>query len=150
MKFGSSDNVPQARDPGGHPGDRPAPLPRPAPAIYNVTLPTSTGAVMHHPVRTLALALAGALLAFNVPVAAQTAAPKHACVKPDDFPGRLASENARRSWTKTMDAYGECIKKYAADQRAIADAALKSGNEAIEEYNAVVAKARSDSEKAAQ
>ena len=31
---------------------------------------------------------------------------KHTCDKPDEFPGKLASDTRRRAWQKTMDDYG--------------------------------------------
>ena len=97
------------------------------------------------------IACAGAAsLALSYPAAAQVAVPKNGCVKPDEFPGRLASENAKKSWTKSLDIYGECIKKFAAEQRQVADAAIKAGNEAVDEYNAIVTKAREAVDKANQ
>jgi hypothetical protein len=72
---------------------------------------------------------------------------KNTCDKPEDYPGKLASDTRRRTWQKSMDDYGNCVKKYAADQRAIVDAAMKAGNEAVEEYNAVVTKAKDAMEK---
>jgi hypothetical protein len=78
---------------------------------------------------------------------APVAISKNTCDKPDEYPGKLASDNRRRAWQKTMDEYGACVKKYAADQRAIVDAAMKAGNEAVEEYNGVVNKAKEAIEK---
>jgi hypothetical protein len=72
---------------------------------------------------------------------------KNTCDKPEEYPGKLASDTRRRAWQKTMDDYGTCVKKYAADQRAIVDAAMKAGNEAVEEYNGVVNKAKEAIEK---
>lgn len=68
--------------------------------------------------------------------------PQNTCVKPDDYPGNLATNRHRKEWQKTMDDYGECVKKYAANQRAIVEAAMKAGNDAVEEYNVVVNKAK--------
>lgn len=72
---------------------------------------------------------------------------KNTCEKPEDYPGKLASDTRRRAWQKSMDDYGACVKKYAADQRTIVDAAMKAGNEAVEEYNGVVTKAKQAMEK---
>lgn len=76
--------------------------------------------------------------------------PKNTCAKPDEFPGRLAStsKTVMDAWNKSMDNYGACIKKFAAEQKAIVDAAMKAGNEAVEEYNATVTKAKESMEKA--
>ena len=92
----------------------------------------------------------GAAVALSVPAAAQPAIAKHACVKPDDYPGRLASDGSRRNWQKSMDTYGDCVKKFTTEQRLLADTAMKSANDAIEEYNAVITKAKEAVEKANQ
>ena len=92
---------------------------------------------------------ASVLLALSAsPALAQgAAASKNTCARPEDYPGRLASDTRRKAWQKSMDEYGNCIKKYAADQRAIADAAVKAGNDAVEEYNAVANRAKEAIEK---
>ncbi|MEO6929122.1 MAG: hypothetical protein ABI190_08150, partial [Casimicrobiaceae bacterium] len=93
----------------------------------------------------LACALA-TLPAFaqNSPSAANT---KNTCDKPDDYPGHLASDQRLRGWQKTMETYGNCVKKYADEQRAIAESATKAGNDAVTEYNALAAKAKEAIEK---
>jgi hypothetical protein len=75
-------------------------------------------------------------------VPALPASAKHSCVKPDDHPGRLASDNQRRAWTRQVNNYLNCLKAYVADQQAAAkpfqDAAkvhIDAANAAIEEYN---------------
>lgn len=73
--------------------------------------------------------------------------PKNTCSKPEEYPGHLASQTRVKAWQKQMDDYGTCIKKYTADQRAIADAAVKAGNDAVEEYNQVANKAKEAIEK---
>jgi hypothetical protein len=95
--------------------------------------------------------LACALLtmpAWGQAASPQVAIPKNTCEKPDDYPGRLASDTVIKGWTKSMSTYVDCIKKYVADQKTIADAATKSANEAVEEYNAVASKAKEATEKA--
>ena len=94
--------------------------------------------------------LAAAGLAVAMPLAAQQAAPAavpagppvHACKKPGEHPGRLASDNMRRGWTRDVNGYLECLKKFALDQQALAkplyDQAkphADAANAAIEEYN---------------
>ncbi len=73
--------------------------------------------------------------------------PKNTCEKPDEYPGRLASDQRLRTWQKTMETYGNCVKKYADEQRVIAEAATKAGNDAVTEYNALAAKAKEAIEK---
>ncbi len=88
------------------------------------------------------IALAFVLCAVAPGVLAQTSAPppaappKHACTSPGDNPGRLASDNQRRNWTKAANAYLECLKKYVAEQKAAADPYINASNAAIDEYNA--------------
>ncbi|HEY3180210.1 MAG TPA: hypothetical protein VGL25_15175 [Casimicrobiaceae bacterium] len=72
---------------------------------------------------------------------AQTAAPsngavaKPSCTKPGEFPGSLASDTQRRTWQKDYTAYSDCMKKFIADQKALAEPYLKAYNAAIDEYN---------------
>ena len=87
-----------------------------------------------------------AALAFSVgaaSVGAQTpapapasAVPKSTCVKPDRYPGRLASDNNKKQWEREVRAWGECMKKYVADLQVGIDASIKAANASIEEYNA--------------
>ena len=100
--------------------------------------------------KSLSFALAVAAAAVTFPVVAQVAIPKNTCAKPDEFPGRLASDRARAAWGKSIDAYGECIKKYSMETREISEAAIKAGNEAVDEYNKLVTKAKEEVEKAKQ
>ncbi len=100
----------------------------------------------------LASLVGAAVLAAPVIATAQgnPAVPKNPCVKPEEFPGKLATDQRRKSWQKSVDDYGACIKKYSADQRQIVEAAMKAGNDAVEEYNQFVAKAKDAIEKASQ
>ncbi len=75
------------------------------------------------------------------------AIPKNPCEKPEDFPGKLASDTMVKAWNKSMENYTVCIKKFATEQKAIVDAATKAGNDAVEEYNATVNKAKETMEK---
>jgi hypothetical protein len=87
------------------------------------------------------LIFAVSIAAFSLGAAAQTPAAgapaiaPHTCVKPD-YPGRLASETRIKSFNLEFKTYGDCIKKYVADNRAIAEAATAAGNRAVDEYNA--------------
>ncbi len=102
------------------------------------------------PLLVCALAALATLPAWaqSAPSSSSIAISRNTCQKPDEYPGKLASDARRRAWQKTMDDYGACIKKYAADQRAIVDAAMKAGNDAVEEYNGVVTQAKEALEKA--
>lgn len=104
--------------------------------------------------RTLALAV---LVGLATPAFAQQAAPTpiapHGCTKPDEHPGRLASDMRRNSWVKSANAYLECLKKYVQDQQGaynrIAEQAkphLDAANAAIEEYNKAAAQFKADQE----
>ena len=83
------------------------------------------------------------------PAAAPAApVPKHACTKPGDFPGGLASENQRRNWQRGYVEYTDCLKKFINDQQALAEPHVKASNEAINEYNNGVKEYNSQIEKA--
>jgi hypothetical protein len=82
------------------------------------------------------LALASSALA-QTPAAAAIDASN--CPKPDDHPGRLASDRQRTGWEKEVQAWQECMKKYVGEVQAKADQAVKVANAAVAESNAVVA-----------
>jgi hypothetical protein len=75
-----------------------------------------------------------------MPALSQTppATPKHSCKRPGDYPGNLASDTQKRTWQKDYVAYADCLKKFVADQQALADPYIKAGNDAVQEYNAAV------------
>jgi hypothetical protein len=93
------------------------------------------------------LLIAALLAALAFGAAAQTppslpTAPKHSCVKPPDYPGRVANENVLRTWTRQVNNYLGCLKAYIAETQAAAkpyqDAAkvyIDATNAAIEEFN---------------
>ena len=60
--------------------------------------------------------------------------PKHNC-KLAEWPGNLASDRQKAQWRKEMESYGTCIKQYVAQQQNNAEAFVKAGNAAIDEYN---------------
>jgi hypothetical protein len=72
--------------------------------------------------------------------AAPGASTKHQCESPGDYPGRMASDNQKRSWQKGVNAYLDCLKKFVADTQALADPYIKAANAAIEEYNSATKK----------
>jgi len=92
----------------------------------------------------MSLAQILAVLAFSVttgavgaqtPAAAPAPAKASTCTKPDAFPGRLATDNAKRAWQKDVNTWQECMKKYVGDMQAEANNAVKAANAAIDEYN---------------
>jgi hypothetical protein len=88
--------------------------------------------------RTLA---AAALLATAHIAVAQTAAPAPVtakCEKPDQHPGRLASDMKRKQWTKEVNDWQACMKTYIEALGAKADAAVKEANAAVAESNAAI------------
>ncbi len=94
---------------------------------------------------TLAVAIA---IPVAVPASAQNAPapaatpvadlPKHACGKPGEFPGNLATDGQKRQYQKDYVAFTDCLKKFALDQQALAEPHLKAANGTIAEYNAAV------------
>jgi hypothetical protein len=97
---------------------------------------------LNHLVALVAFAAAPAL-AQNAAPATPAAAPagdtpKHACGKPGEFPGSLASDSQKRSYQKEFVAYTDCLKKFATDQQKLAEPHAKAANEAANEYNNAV------------
>ena len=84
------------------------------------------------------------IAAFSLAAAAQTPAPAapivapNTCVKPE-YPGKPASEPRVTAFNRDFKAYGECVKKYVDQNKAIAEAATTSANRAIDEYNTYTA-----------
>ena len=83
--------------------------------------------------------------------AAAAPVPKHACVHPGDFPGKLASELRLKSWQKEFVAYVDCLKKFYDEQQALAkphvdaaNAAVVEYNNGVKEYNETMQKAKED------
>lgn len=72
--------------------------------------------------------------------------PAHACQKPGEHPGRLASDNQQRAWVKNVNGYLECLKKFVDEQQGIAQPLLArakphmdAANGTVDEYNKAVA-----------
>jgi len=119
---------------------------------YNVMLSAQRKSVMI--LRTLAVAV---IVGLSVPAFAQQAAAPaaHGCTKPDEYPGRLASDSRRASWVKTANAYLECLKKHIQEQQGAYNKILEQGkphldaaNASIDEYNKAVAQFKADQERA--
>jgi hypothetical protein len=105
----------------------------------------------------VAAAIALPLACFVHPAGAQTAAPatpvvmpKPNCGEKPEHPGRLASDNRKRSWRKEANAYLECFNKYVNEQRALAQRYQDAANAAIDEYNATVKEMQAAIDEAAQ
>ena len=90
--------------------------------------------------------LALSIAAFSLDVAAQTPPPAAAaslvppntCVKPE-FSGRLAIDPNMTAFNRNFKAYGECVKKYVDQNKAIAEAATAAANRVVDEYNTYTA-----------
>lgn len=88
------------------------------------------------PARIVLVAVALAFAASAHAQAPASAVPKHKCTKPDEFPGRLASDRRLKSWQQEYNEYGACVKKYTDDMKVLSEEALKAANGLIDEYNA--------------
>ena len=64
--------------------------------------------------------------------------PKHSCVHPGEFPGKLASERQQKQWQKDFVAYVDCLRKFVTDQQALAQPHVQAANATVEEYNKAV------------
>jgi hypothetical protein len=68
--------------------------------------------------------------------------PPHSCVAPE-YPTKEKRERLRgdaynraiEAFNRDNKAYGECIRKYVEDTKALVKAAADAGNKAIDEYN---------------
>ena len=69
---------------------------------------------------------------------AQANAPEK-CEKPDPHPGRLASNEKMRGWTREVSRWQECMKVQITAVQAKADQAVKEANAAVAESNAAIA-----------
>ena len=104
--------------------------------------------------------LAAASFALVSSAAAQQAAPArapiapHGCKKPGEYPGRLASDNTRRSWVREANDYLACLKKFALEHQAIAQPLYDqakphadAANAAIDEHNKAATQFKEEQEK---
>jgi hypothetical protein len=106
---------------------------------------------------TLRAFVAALLFGLAAPSFAQSTTPApvapHGCIRPDDYPGRLASDMRRNNWVKTANAYLDCLKKYVQEQQGAYNKVLEQGkphldaaNASIEEYNKAAAQFKADQE----
>lgn len=77
-----------------------------------------------------------------VPAPAAAPATPSGCEKPPAYVGTSASDDAKRAWQKSLDTFSACIRKFSDEQRGVAELAIRSGNDAVAEYNAVVQSVR--------
>jgi hypothetical protein len=82
--------------------------------------------------------------------AATVATPKPDCGEKPEHPGPLGSDRQKRQWRTEANAYLECYKKFAMEQRAIAQKYLETANALIDDYNAAVKEMQAAAEAAAQ
>jgi hypothetical protein len=98
------------------------------------------------------ITVAALLAAFAFPAFAQSSPeiPKPKCEPKPEYPGRLAmqSESRRRLFERELKAYKECMQGYVDQRKAAASAEAAAGNQAIEDYNAVMKKINADQEAA--
>ena len=97
-----------------------------------------------------ALAQQAAAPASAAPAGA-AAMPKHSCVHPEAFPGKLASEMRLKLWQKDFVNYTNCLRKFVEDEQALAkphvdaaNAAVVEYNNGVKEYNETMQKAKED------
>ncbi len=84
-------------------------------------------------VPTAALAQATATPPASPPPAAN--APKPDCQRPDEYPGKLASDQRRLAWQKSANAYIACMKKFVEEQKALGDLHYDAARTAITTVN---------------
>jgi hypothetical protein len=81
------------------------------------------------------------------PPVAMPAVPPHNCVKPE-LVNSLSSQNQIKAFNRNYKAYAECINKYTEDAKGLANAAIKSGNAAVDEFNKLSAEIKAQNEAA--
>jgi hypothetical protein len=93
----------------------------------------------------------GAAAQTPAPTAAASLVPTNTCVKPE-FSGRLAIDPNMTAFNRNFKAYGECVKKYVDQNKAIAEAATAAANRVVDEYNTYTAeiKAKIEAENGAR
>lgn len=59
------------------------------------------------------------------------------CVKPE-FPMQFSDQRRFDRFNREAKTYADCIKKYIADTKAVSDANIEAGNNAIKDFNAYI------------
>jgi hypothetical protein len=85
-----------------------------------------------------AAATSTAVAQSPAPADAGAAALAALCPKPDPHPGRVASDQKRRTWTKDVNTWQECMKKHIAELQAKSEQAVKAANAANAETTAAI------------
>lgn len=80
---------------------------------------------------------------------AATPVAKPACTRPEDHPGRLASDLRKKNWNKEVQEYVECMKKFVDDQKTLGDAHYAAANSAINSLNKDIVDFNEQSKRAA-
>ncbi|MDQ6916735.1 MAG: hypothetical protein M3023_02835 [Pseudomonadota bacterium] len=96
-------------------------------------------------VATLLIVATGGAHAQPAPAPSALVIPPNKCVKPE-YPGKLANAQRFNAFNKDFNAYGECIKKYVDDTKAILNAAAAAANGAVEEFNKFAADIKAQDE----
>jgi hypothetical protein len=78
--------------------------------------------------------------------------PKAKCEPKPEYPGRLGVQldSARRAFERDMKAYQECMKAYIEERKAAIKANEAAASAAVEEYNGVMTRIRTEQEAARQ
>jgi hypothetical protein len=84
------------------------------------------------------------------PDANAPAMPKPNCGERPEHPGHLASDAQKRQWGKDANTYLECLKKFATEQRAIAQHYMEAANALIDRYNSTVKEMQAEAQAAAE
>jgi hypothetical protein len=91
------------------------------------------------------LALAALLALGATLAAAQAPVPPMDCGATPEYPGRLGSDNQKRTFDKAYRAYDKCVRQYVEDRKNVIKANEDAAARAIDEFNVLVMKMRADS-----
>jgi hypothetical protein len=108
---------------------------------------------MKRTVLAIGFAFAAAIAFAQAPEApkpADVAKPK--CEPRPEYPGRLGMqlESKRKAFERDMKTYQECMKAYIDERKAIIKANEAAAGAAVDEYNGVMTKIRTEQEAARQ
>ena len=87
------------------------------------------------------------LLSLGAPFtfAAADSVPAHSCGTIPEYPGRLGTDNQKKSSDKAYKAYDKCIRAYIEDRVATIKANETTINKIVDDTNTMVLKMRADS-----
>jgi hypothetical protein len=101
----------------------------------------------------MGLAFVAAIASAQAPESPKPAdVPKPKCEPKPEFPGRLGLQldSKRKAFERDMKAYQECMKAYIEERKAIIKANEAAASAAVEEYNGLMTKIRTEQEAARQ